>query len=289
MSESSTALPDPHAPERGGATSLAGSLGQKSVQVLIQEVTEAVRNTPGNLQVRWLLFQLMCVTGDWTRALKQLQVWATLPEQAARNAPTAQLYRGLIQSELFRAEVFAGKRQPGFIDTPPQWLLGLLEANAVYASGDLPGSDRLRSTALDLAPLSGGKGPATGKFDWMCDSDTRLGPVCEIAVSGGYRWVPFEQMKAISVSRPVNLLDLIWCPAVMTLLDDTVLRGYMPARYPGSESAADDVQLGRTTTWQDCGEATVIGLGQKTWSTDQGDWGVLELGECRFGAAHGSR
>ncbi|MBF3540335.1 ImpE protein superfamily protein, partial [Burkholderia pseudomallei] len=26
----------------------------------------------------------------------------------------------------------------------------------------------------------------------------------------------------------------------------------------------------------------VVALGQRTWTTDQGDWGMLQIGGCRF-------
>lgn len=244
-------------------------------------VTETVRKQPSNVRERWLLFQLLCIDGEWERALKQLQTWAKLePEGETR----AQLYRGLIKSEMFRTEVFAGTRTPGFIDAPSAWVEKLIEANIQLGKGNVAAADALRIEALDAAPASAGESPTLGAFQWLTDSDSRLGPVCEMAVAGGYRWIPFDRIRSL-VLTPVGILtDLIWRSATVTLHDATVLKGYLPSRYPGSELGADALKLARQTTWTDVGDTNVIALGQKTWTTDQGDWGLMELTECRFGA-----
>ncbi|KVT84071.1 ImpE protein superfamily protein [Burkholderia ubonensis] len=251
-----------------------------SFEALKERTIETVRRRPSDASERWLLFQLLCVDGDWVRALKQLQTWATLePEGAAR----AQLHRGLIESEIFRAEVFAGTRTPGFIDgAAPAWIDLLLQANARLGAGDVSGADALRRAALDEAPASRGESPEMDGFDWLTDSDTRLGPVCEMTVAGGYRWIPFARIKSLTLTPVGTLTDLVWRPATLILRDATVLRGYVPARYPGSEHGPAEIRLARETRWQDVGETNVIALGQKTWTTDCGDWGVLDVGSCRF-------
>ncbi|PCE31333.1 type VI secretion system accessory protein TagJ [Burkholderia ubonensis] len=255
-------------------------LHARSLDTLKEQTIEAVRQRPSDTSERWLLFQLLCIDGDWERALKQLQTWATLePEGASR----AQLHRGLIQSELFRTEVFAGTRTPGFVDeATPVWVDQLLQANARLGAGDVAGADALRRTALDEAPASRGESPEMGGFDWLTDSDTRLGPVCEMAVAGGYRWIPFARIKSLALTPIGTLTDLVWRPATLVLRDATVLRGYVPTRYPGSEHGPAALRLARETHWQDVGETNVIALGQKTWTTDRGDWGLLDISGCRF-------
>jgi len=255
-------------------------LRTQSLDTLKEQTVETVRRRPADASERWLLFQLLCLDGDWERALKQLQTWATLePEGEAR----AQLHRGLIQSEMFRTGVFAGIRTPGFIDeTVPAWVDQLLQANARLGAGDVAGADALRRAALDDAPASRGASPEMGDFDWLSDSDTRLGPVCEMAVAGGYRWIPFARIKSLTLTPIGTLTDFVWRPATIVLRDATVLRAYVPTRYPGSEHGPAAIQLARETRWQDVGETNVIALGQKTWSTDRGDWGLLDIGGCRF-------
>lgn len=258
---------------------LQALLPTQSLRDIKQRATETVRKQPANARERWLLFQLLCLEGEWERALRQLQTWASLePAGEAR----AQLHRGLIKSEMLRADVFAGTRTPGFIDEAPAWVDTLLRANALLGKGDLPAADALRAAALGEAPATQGEGPEMGAFAWLTESDSRLGPICEMAVAGGYRWIPFAQMKSLVLTPIATLTDLVWRPATVTLRDATVLKGYLPTRYAGSERGPDAVKLARETTWTDVGETGVIGLGQKTWTTDHGDWGLLEISACHF-------
>ncbi len=262
-----------------GASTLHGVLNTQTLDELKAQTMEQVRKHPSNVRERWLLFELLCLDGEWERALRQLQTWATLePEGTAR----AQLYRGLIQSEMFRTEVFAGQRMPHSIDPLPAWANSLAQANVKLGEGHIAIADELRSLAFNEAPATRGQSTQIGAFRWLTDSDSRLGPVCELAVAGGYRWVPFEQVKSLTLGRVTGLTDLVWRSVVVGLRNATVLRGYMPVRYPGSESGPHAVKLARETTWKDVGETNVIGLGQKTWTTDQGDFGLLEIDECRF-------
>jgi len=243
------------------------------------QTIDNVRRHPSAVRERWLLFELLCVDGEWERALQQLQTWATLePEGASR----AHLYRGLIQSEIFRAQVFAGQRTPGEIDPLPAWVNSLIEANVKLGEGHLAAADKLRHAAFDAAPATHGESAKTGAFKWLADSDSRLGPVCELAVAGGYRWVPFEAIKSLTLGPTTALTDLVWRSVIVGLRNATVLRGYLPVRYPGSESGPPAIKLAHETMWRDVGETGVIALGQKTWSTDMGDFGLLDIGECHF-------
>jgi len=244
---------------------------------------DAARRQPTSARARWLVYQLLCIDGDWERALKQLQVWATLE---ADSTMRAQLHRGLVTTDAFRTEVFAGSRKPGFVCPPPEWLETLVEANAALARGNVAESDRLRAAALDAAGDSRGESPRAGAFAWLADSDTRLGPACEF-FTAGYRWIPFEQMRALEIRPAGTLTDVVWVPARVVMRDDTAFDGYLPTRYAGSERGRPPIRLARETHWTGVGETAVIGAGQKVWSTDAGDWGLLEIGDCRFAEKEG--
>jgi type VI secretion system protein ImpE len=264
---------------RSGTPTLHSLLEAHSYGELKAQIIESVRKHPSNVRERWLLFELLCLDGEWERALQQLQTWATLEPEGTAHA---QMYRGLIRSEMFRAEVFAGQRTPGEIEPLPEWVKVLLQANVKLGEGQLAAADELRRAALDAAPATRGESTQIGEFEWLTDSDSRLGPVCELTVAGGYRWVPFDSMKSLTLGPVTALTDLVWRSAVVGLRDATVLRGYLPVRYPGSESGPAAMRLARETIWKDVGETGVIALGQKTWSTDKGDFGLLDIGECRF-------
>ncbi|MDR2625651.1 MAG: virulence protein SciE type [Zoogloeaceae bacterium] len=263
-------------------TTLNTWLQQGSLQDALEQVKENIRSRPEDIRERWLLFQIACFMGDWERALKQLQVCGQIDPEYEQ---VAQVMRGLIRSEALRAQVLAGKNTPGYvIDQPPEWVLFLLEALRAASNGDIEQADATREQALSAVPDSPGEIDGA-PFAWISDTDTRLGPVCELVVAGRYRWCPFCELSSLRLHAPQGFLDLLWARADCTLRDGTVLQAYVPARYPGSENGTDAIRLSRETAWQEQGTTGIVGLGQKTWMTDMGDHGLLDLREISFFAA----
>ncbi|AEA66006.1 type VI secretion system accessory protein TagJ [Burkholderia gladioli] len=255
-------------------------LGEAPLSEQIERVSARLRAQPTTASHRWALFQLMCVTGEWTRAVQQLQTWAKLePSQA----PTAQVYRDLIRAERWRKQVVEGRERPGFVLEPPAWVDGLLNALRFAADGQIEHADDAREAALDAAPSVAVRIPQ-GNAAWIVDSDSSFGPVCEVITAGHYRWVPFADLVAWRVSPPTKLVDLVWAPCTLTLVDGAIVHGFMPARYPDSETGDDAMRLGRSTVWLENGRTGITALGQKTWATDQGDFSLFELTSTEFGA-----
>ncbi|MGU7780938.1 type VI secretion system accessory protein TagJ [Burkholderia sp. PU8-34] len=257
-------------------------LGEEPPGEQIARIASCIRAQPASASHRWALFQLMCVTGEWTRAIQQLQVWAKLSTDQTR---IAQVYRDLIRAERWRMSVVQGLKRPGFVLEPMPWVDDLLDALGCAADGRTDEADGKREAAFDAAPTVAVRFP-DGKAAWIVDSDSRFGPVCEVFTAGHYRWVSFSDMAAWRVSTPTTLVDLVWSPCVLTLTDGSVVHGFMPARYPGSETGDDPVRLGRETVWLECGRTGVIALGQKTWATEQRDFSLFELADAEFGASH---
>ncbi|AXF13438.1 ImpE/SciE family protein [Paraburkholderia caledonica] len=244
-----------------------------------------VRAQPVVGRHRWMLFQLLCVLECWDRAVQQLQVCAQLSPELDT---VALAYRDLIREERRRARVLTGCERPGFVFDTPSWVDGLLDALRFAAAGELDEADIARRRALDEAPLVPVRN-SERQLDWIAGSDSRLGPVCELITAGCYRWLPFSDIAAWHIERPNTLLDLIWAPCVLTLVDGSAVRGFMPARYPSVANAAGDrdesdaLPLGRKTIWQEVGRTGVIAEGQKTWATSAGDFSLFELPTCDFG------
>ncbi|MDR2786818.1 MAG: ImpE protein superfamily protein [Candidatus Accumulibacter sp.] len=273
-------LDHPKALKDRGAT-LDAWLRHDSLQEALERIQENVRSRPGDVRERCLLFQMACFMGDWDRALKQLQVCARIDPEREQ---TAQVMRGLIRSEALRAKVLAGENTPAYvIDPPPKWVAALLEALYATSRGDVELADAARKRALSEAPDSPGAIDGA-PFAWISDSDTRLGPVCELVVAGGYRWCPFCELSSLRLHAPQGLLDLLWARAECALRDGTEFQAYIPVRYPGSENGTDAIRLARETTWREEGTTGIIGLGQKTWMTGGGDHALLDLREITFSA-----
>jgi type VI secretion system protein ImpE len=237
-----------------------------------------VRAHPAQVKHRWELFQLLCIIGQWERAIQQLQVCA---KQQPDEIAAAHVWRDLIRAERSRSRVFAGKQPPGLVFEPLPWMLDLVEALRLSAHGEIEAADHMRETALENAQTVRVRFPH-GEAEWISDTDSQLGPVCEVITAREYRWLPLANIGKWRVERPATLLELIWAPCTLTLVDSSTLRGFLPARYPLSTDDDDATRLGRRTAWREVGRTAVIGMGQKTWATSAGDFSVFELTSCEF-------
>jgi len=264
----------------GQGATLAGSEGVAALAAdlagELKRLQGEVRAHPEDARLRTYLFQLLAVNGEWQRALNQLQVCAQL---AASAIPMAQTYREAIRCEVFRTEVFAGKRTPQILGEPPPWMGLIVDALDKFAHGHVTAAEDLRGQALEQAPATAGT--IDGKpFEWIADADSRLGPVCEAIIDGKYYWVPFERIVNIKVEAPSDLRDFVWVGAHFKLTTGAVQVALIPSRYPGTEASDKDaLRLARMTTWVEAGPNTFVGLGQRTWATDVGEFALLDTRE----------
>ncbi|RQN39303.1 type VI secretion system accessory protein TagJ [Paraburkholderia tropica] len=261
-------------------------LGEVTADQLIARVEVLIRKSPTNADLRWALFQWLCIVQSWGRAVQQLQIYAQLK---GTDPPMVHVYRDLVRAERHRSSVLAGTTLPAFVfDDVEPWMRSLLDALALGARQEWSASDDARGKAIAAAPHIAGHSREHA-FEWIADSDSRLGPVCEIITAGRYRWISMADISAWDVMPPVSLLDLIWAPCVVTLKDGTPMHGFMPARYPDSGRSADPgtfgLLLGRSTRWEESGRTMVRASGRKTWVTSAGDASVFELAHATFGAS----
>jgi type VI secretion system protein ImpE len=235
---------------------------------------EQVRFAPTDARLRLFLFQLLCVLGQWERALTQLDTAAEL-DPAARDM--AQVYTGAIRAEAVRRSVFAGTTAPLLHGDPSLWLAVLIESRLAAGAGESARAAELRARAFEEAPVSGGTIDGS-TFEWVADADSRLGPVLEAIVGGRYYWVPFASLRSVTVERPHDLRDLVWVPVHLEFADGEESAALVPTRYPGSESVADSaILLGRQTRWTEAEDDVYHGLGQRVFATDAQDVPLLQV------------
>jgi type VI secretion system protein ImpE len=250
------------------------------VEEALTALQDAVRNDPSRADLRVFLFQLLSVLGRWDRALTQLNVAAELDP---KDLLMAQVCRAALQCEALRTEVFAGKRTPLLLGEPAEWIGRLIESVRVLGQGHPDKAATLRAEAFDGAPAVSGfadKAP----FEWLADTDERLGPVFEAVIEGRYYWIPMSQVAAIDIEAPTDLRDVVWTPVRFTWTNGGTAIALMPARYPGSESAEDDaIKLGRRTDFIDAGGETFVGLGQRMWATPDAELPMLQTRRIVFG------
>jgi len=240
----------------------------------LAEAERAVRADPSSARERIALFQVMCILGQWERALNQLEVIGQLDAQALAMVST---YREAIKCETVRARVFAGGTTPLAFGEPQPWLAFLVEALQRDAAGDAGAARALREKAIDEAQFPAGEADGAA-FEWIADNDARLGPIVEAIVGGRYYWMPMTALARIDLEAPEDLRDFVWTPAHFEFINGGATVGLIPTRYPGSEACADGaIQLARRTDWELAAGGASVGLGQRVFATDGSDLPQLEL------------
>ena len=255
----------------------AGRLGDA-----IAAVTQDVKARPTDTSARTSLFELLCLSGDLDRALKQLEA---IGLQAGNfNAEVAlQVYRDLLAAEQARRMVFHAGALPKFYLTPPAYadhyvmLVSKLATSPVEAVALLPEAEEL---APSLQGSLGGR-----RFSSFRDADDRFGPMLEVFHGANYLWLPLEQIRRLQVTPPTALRDTIWAHATVETYEGSVGDVYLPVRYVDTDREPNDrVRLGRITEWRAVEEQLVCGVGPRVFLVDGEEVPLLDLRDVRFDA-----
>ena len=247
----------------------------QSIGAAITAVENEIKGKPADADLRAALVQLLCLSGNWTRANAQLKSWQS------------------VNAELQRQAVFAGTAAPALLRQDQPWLKLMVQALHQDAQGAAEQAQALRDEALEAAPAGAGRLTlAEGdqerqlSFDWLTDGDGRLGPVCELALNGVYYWLPFADIAAIQFQAPQSAIDLVWSHALVRLTDGREQVCQLPARYPLAEGSDDALLLGKRTEWQPLGDGThYAGLGLKTWLSESDEFPLHSLRQLSFDAS----
>lgn len=248
----------------------------QSLQLELERLQSEVRAQAASAKLRIHLFQLLALMGNWSRALAQLQVCAQLD---AKALPMAQTYREAIRCELFRKDVFDGKRTPQIMGTPPPWVGMMIEALKFDALQDYARASELRGSAMEISEASACQIDGVA-CEWVADGDSRLGPTLEIIANGQYYWLPLQSCSGIALDPPTDLRDLVWAPGEVMLPNEGRVAVLIPTRYPGTELNtsidADDLKCARRTEWAEKQPGMWFGTGQRVWISDVGEHSILD-------------
>ncbi|MEY4766048.1 MAG: virulence protein SciE type, partial [Pseudomonadota bacterium] len=171
----------------------------------LKALQQRVRANAADAKQRIFLFQLLCVLGQWQRALDQLKVCGELD---AASLAMVNTYDPAIRCEAVREAVFAGHTLPHVFGPPAPWVALLAQALQLDAQGEAAAAAQARAQALEEAPASAGQlGDAA--FAWMADADSRLGPVLEVIINGRYGWLPLQHLQTLVVEKVADLRDLV--------------------------------------------------------------------------------
>jgi type VI secretion system protein ImpE len=246
----------------------------------LEALQNQIRNDPSNSKHRVFLFQLLCVMGQWDRALTQLNVAAGMDPKTLLMKEVCQQ---ALQCEALRKEIFEGKKMPLVFGQPQEWVGWMIQANQQSAQGQYREAQELRERALEAAPAIAGR-INSNAFEWVADADPRLGPILEAIIEGRYFWIPLANINQIKIDKPVDLRDVIWAPANFVWSNGGTAVGFIPARYPGSDQVDDPaIKLGRRTDWIDQGGNFQVPVGQRLFATNEGEYSILEVRALTLG------
>jgi len=243
----------------------------------LKRLQEDIRANGAAASLRMSLVQLLAVMGQWERVRTQLQVLDSLGEE---HRTWVGMMGQAVMAEALRREVFAGRTTPMVLGEPPAWIAPLIQALAEKTAPEI--AARQRAEAFEQAPVS--PGVVNGaEFAWLADADSRLGPVMEVLMEGKYYWVPFERIVRVVLEPPTDLRHLVWLPARFTWTTGGESSGWIPCRYPGSETSADDrIRLARLTSWEEFAPDSFRGLGQRMLTSSVEDHPFLEIRLIEF-------
>ena len=243
------------------------------------QLIEEVKSSPANLQSRTLLFQVQAYAGEWDKARRQLEVITT---QDANRETGVQVYLNLIQAETDRIEVFQHNRKPSFLPETPVYFEQYHSAWQKLMNQEFEAAESIFSEIGDrCARISG---TLNGKeFTGFSETDTRLTCFLEAFVHDRYVWLPFEELRELSLPQPQTLLDLLWASAQVTTRKGLTLNCFLPVLYPESFRHDDDqLKLGRMTDWTDLGRGFQQGFGQHVYQVGDDDVAILEIRQAVF-------
>lgn len=253
-------------------------LQQGNLQASLDSIQDKIRSDASNVGSRIFLFQLLVVLGSWDRADKQLDVIAKLDDGALAMVHA---YRAAIQCERTREAVFTATEDPVFIGKPEEWQALMLQALKLTVEDKDEASQELRDKALEFAPSLAGS--VNGEsFEWFADADSRLGPMLEVFVEGRYMWVPFTNISRIEIEKPEDLRDMVWMPAHIQWQTEGESFVLVPTRYPFSSNQDELLALSRKTEWDQKGDNSYFGYGQRLLVSDSNDYPLLDIRELIF-------
>lgn len=242
---------------------------------------DEVRAKPDNRPARMFLSQVLLVLGEWDKALTHMKAIANLSPEAMTLYVA---YERAVTAEKTREAVFAGKQAPPALVTPQPWFDALLRALHAEIKGDAATAATLRAQAFDEAPETPGEVDGT-RFSFLSDADARFGPAIEVVIDGRYGFVPFQEIVSLTIEGVTDLRDLVFLPGRLTLRSGQAGNVFLPSRYPGAATDADNlVKLGRKTEWDNHGDLGNAGRGQHLLDADGTEVPLLGLRRLAFDA-----
>jgi type VI secretion system protein ImpE len=249
----------------------------------IDALSETLRRSPHDMTARVSLFTLLCLSGHWDRAAKQLETWESLGNPAFVGLDPAR-YRLLFEAERARQRYFADGSPPRTFTPQGAAVTLTISVVGLIVAGRAGEARRLVDQFDDERPPRRGR-LGECPFDDFRDADDVMAPVLEVLAPEGYFWVGWDEVQFLDVVPPRSLLDLLWAPARLGLSAGVIGAVALPGLYPGTCRHPDElVRLGRRNDWIDLGAGLFQGAGPKVFAVGGESKALLELQDLFFDA-----
>lgn len=236
----------------------------------IQAATAEVKAKPKDLEARWLLAELLILSGQHDRADAQLDAMIAVEPRAAVSAIPI---RHLLRAEAARRQFYDEGRVPELLDGADQQVRDRLEAFVLLRAGNAIEAGKLVERAESSRPALRGKltldkQGERGFSDWR-DLDDITAEVFEVLTqTGKYYWIEMRRVQLIEFTPPKRPLDLIWRPVRMVVKDAFDAQVHVPAVYGTLKGADAASRLGRRTDWLGEDGDAIVGVGRRSFVVD---------------------
>ena len=244
-----------------------------------QELVQAVKKNPANTSFRTQLFQVLVFLGEWDKALVHLNA---LPRKDKTSEIGHGVYANLIQAEKERSDVANQNKQPSFLPKRPAYADFHLKARALVMSGEKNLAKKILAEIDETRPLISGTFQ-NKPFSGFLNTDPLLSNFIEVMEYERYAWIPLEDLREITISKPKTLMDTVWARGSITTWTGLTMGCFFPVIYPLSHNHKDNrIKMGRMTDWQTPGASWDMASGQQVFQIGKEDVSILEMETIRF-------
>ena len=237
-------------------------------------LTAEVQKNPQDISQRNILWELLCIAGEWERADQQLDILAL---QDTAMLMRTKLYRWLIRAEQSRWDCFNQGALPEFIHGPTPVEQNILKALIERRSGNMEKAAKILEETNAIAPLIEGK--CNNKdFSEFRDGDDWCAFFLEALTSQGqYYWIPWQEIAELKVDAPKYPIDLIWRKAYLSLNAGIDGEVYLPTIYIDTPKERETAKMGYQTDWIIKNNQPVSGIGQRIFMAGQDEIPIMEI------------
>ncbi|GAA4360699.1 type VI secretion system accessory protein TagJ [Kangiella marina] len=260
--------------------SFSEKYSEGNIDACINQLVQEIKENPDQHYKRMLFGQMLCVSGDYERADKQLDLLSTLEPKFVIEVAN---WRNLIRAAQHRKDFYESGRPPEVIGQLSARLEKHIAAMVALRAEDSETFSAVLSEAEEARKaVKGTWNQESKEFDDFRDLDDLNGGFMEVlAPNGNYYWIANESISSIVFEEAKQPIDFLWRKADLILNDGTQGEVYIPVTYV--DSMNDQQRLARETEWEDYRETeTMRGRGQKTYLVGDEAVSILEINSIEF-------